>query len=57
MIHLRIFLLARIHCSIDEESVNCFFDQNSFVGIMMLRFSRQLATQSLRETKWFVQRD
>ena len=48
-IDLRIFLLARIHCSIDDESVNCFFDQNSFAGIMTFRFSRQLATESLKE--------
>ena len=53
-INLRIFLLARIHCSIEEESVNCFLDQNSLVGIMMLRFSRQLATQSLKGKSGFV---
>ena len=53
-INLRIFLLARIHCSIEEESVNCFLDQNSLVGIMTLRFSRQLATQSLKGKSGFV---
>ena len=50
-IHLRIFLLASIHCSIEDESVNCFFDQNSLAGIMTFRFSRQLATESLKEDK------
>ena len=46
--------LVFIHCSMEEESVNCFLDQNSLVGIMMLRFSRQLATQSLKGKSGFV---
>ena len=47
--HSPILFLARIHCSIEDESVNCFLDQNSLVDFITPRRWRLLSTHSWKQ--------
>ena len=49
MCHSPILCFVFNHCSIEDESVNCFFDQNSFVDFIMPFFSLQWATHAFKK--------